>query len=215
MTPAMRAFVELLLVQISEMQAEIDELKAQVRKLTPKNSSIPFDSASACSSSGQAKNPNQKKRGVQNGHNRTLRELVPVEKCAAMIPLFPTECRRFGEGLKRTDAEPLRHQVGDLPKIERLITEYQSHRRHGNNTGQSIRRSCGKSPEHKMSLAETLQTFQLAPAFIDRPPLSVPQPKKCKFRLQAVRPTPRAQVELQRVGSRFSKTHTMTMEHHT
>ena len=60
MTPAVRAFIESLLVQMAEMQAqmqaEIDELKAQVKKLTPKNSSVPpFDSASACSTSGQSK----------------------------------------------------------------------------------------------------------------------------------------------------------------
>ena len=40
MTPAVRAFVESLLVQMAEMQArmqaEIDELKAQVKKLTEK-----------------------------------------------------------------------------------------------------------------------------------------------------------------------------------
>ena len=45
MTPAVRAFVESLFVQMAEMQArmqaEIDELKAQVKKLTPKNSSVP------------------------------------------------------------------------------------------------------------------------------------------------------------------------------
>jgi hypothetical protein len=45
MTPAVRAFVESLMLQMAEMQArmqaEIDDLKAQVKKLTPKNSSVP------------------------------------------------------------------------------------------------------------------------------------------------------------------------------
>lgn len=45
-----------------------------------------------------------------------------------MIPLHPTECRRCGERLNGTDAEPLRHQVWELPKIEPIITEYQRHR---------------------------------------------------------------------------------------
>lgn len=45
MTPAVSAFVESLLIQMAEMrarmQAEIDELKTQVKRLTPKNSSVP------------------------------------------------------------------------------------------------------------------------------------------------------------------------------
>ncbi len=45
MTPAVRAFVESWMLQMAEMQArmqaEIDDLKAQVKKLTPKNSSVP------------------------------------------------------------------------------------------------------------------------------------------------------------------------------
>ena len=45
MTPAVRVFVESLLVEMAEvqaaMQAEIDELKSQVKRLTPQNSSVP------------------------------------------------------------------------------------------------------------------------------------------------------------------------------
>ena len=45
MTPAVREFVESLLVRMADMhmamQAEIDELKAQVKRLTPQNSSVP------------------------------------------------------------------------------------------------------------------------------------------------------------------------------
>jgi len=45
MTPAVRVFVESLLVRMADvqtaMQSEIDGLKAQVKRLTPKNSSVP------------------------------------------------------------------------------------------------------------------------------------------------------------------------------
>ena len=133
MTPAVRAFVELLLLQMEEMrsrmQAEIDELKAQVKKLTPKNSSVPPSTQHPHARTPQKPEAKSRKnRGGQNGHKRTVRELVPVERCTEVIPLLPTECRRCGEGLKGTDAEPLRHQVWELPKIEPLITEYQRHR---------------------------------------------------------------------------------------
>ena len=91
MTPAVRAFVESLLVQMAEMQArmqaEIDELKAQVRKLTPKNSSVPPSTQHPhARPPAKTKPKSKKKRGGQNGHKRTIRELVPVEKCTEVIP---------------------------------------------------------------------------------------------------------------------------------
>ena len=98
MTPAVQAFVESLLVQMAEMQArmqaEIDELKAQVKKLTPRNSSVPPSTQHPHARPPAKPKPKSKKtRGGQNGHKRTVRELVPVEKCTEVIPLLPTECR--------------------------------------------------------------------------------------------------------------------------
>jgi len=41
MTPAVRVFVESLLIQMADMRAEIEDLKTQVKRLTPQNSSLP------------------------------------------------------------------------------------------------------------------------------------------------------------------------------
>ena len=41
MTPAVRVFIEALLLQMAQMRAEIEELKSQVKRLTPQNSSVP------------------------------------------------------------------------------------------------------------------------------------------------------------------------------
>jgi transposase len=41
MTPAVRVFIEALLLQMAQMRAEIEELKSQVKRLTPQNSSLP------------------------------------------------------------------------------------------------------------------------------------------------------------------------------
>ena len=41
MTPVVRACFESRDVQMAKMQAEIDELKSQVKRLTPQNSSVP------------------------------------------------------------------------------------------------------------------------------------------------------------------------------
>jgi transposase len=54
--------------------------------------------------------------------------LIPAEQCAAVIPCVPIECRRCGKKLTGIDAEPLRHQVWELPEIKPLVTEYQQHR---------------------------------------------------------------------------------------
>ncbi len=45
-----------------------------------------------------------------------------------MVRCVPTQCRRCGQALRGTDAEPLRHQVWELPDIQPTVTEYQRHR---------------------------------------------------------------------------------------
>jgi transposase len=129
MTPAVRVFVESLLMQMADMRAEIEDLKAQVKRLTPQNSSMPPSTQHPHARPVPKPKPkSKKKRGGQKGHRRVIRELVPVERCAEVIPLHPENCRRCGEGLTGNDPEPIRHQVWELPKIEPIIVEYQRHR---------------------------------------------------------------------------------------
>jgi len=45
-----------------------------------------------------------------------------------VLSLKPTECRRCGGRLAGEDADPLRHQVWELPEIKPHVTEYQRHR---------------------------------------------------------------------------------------
>jgi transposase len=53
---------------------------------------------------------------------------VPTEQCAEVVPLKPTQCRRCQQKLTGQDAEPLRHQVWEVPEIKPHVTEYQRHR---------------------------------------------------------------------------------------
>ena len=129
MTPAVRVFVESLLIQMSARQAEIDDLKTQVKRLTPQNSSVPPSTQHPHARPIPKPKPkSKKKRGGQKGHRRVVRELVLVERCAEVVPLHPETCRRCGDELTGTDPEPIRHQVWELPEIEPLIIEYQRHR---------------------------------------------------------------------------------------
>ena len=45
-----------------------------------------------------------------------------------MVTLKPCVCRRCGDKLAGNDAQPLRHQVWEVPEIRPLVTEYQLHR---------------------------------------------------------------------------------------
>ena len=133
MTPAVRAFVKMLLGRIEQQDAEIAELKAKLAKYEQferpggpqKLAEQPKTDASAGLA---AKNIPRRKRGGQPGHQRRIRELIPTEECDQVVELRPESCRRCGTGLSGSDPQPLRHQVAELPEIKLHITEYQRHR---------------------------------------------------------------------------------------
>jgi transposase len=127
MTPAVRAFVELLLKRIESLEAEVDELKRRLGK-TPQNSSLPPSSRHPHAKPAPPEPKSQRKRGGQPGHEKFERALVPPERVDETIVLKPQTCRRCGERLKGSDPDPLRHQVHELPEIRPIITEYQRHR---------------------------------------------------------------------------------------
>ena len=75
-----------------------------------------------------------RKPGGQPGHPGHHRELVPSERVNEVVPLYPTQCSHCEKPFSERDrtgaaqAEPQRHQVTELPKIEAHITEYQCHK---------------------------------------------------------------------------------------
>jgi len=107
--------------------SEIRDLRAQLGK-TPQNSSLPPSTQHPHAKPPGKKPKSKKKRGGQAGHKKHERSLIPPEDCDEVFPLKPSECRRCGEKLSGTDADPWRHQVWELPKIKPLVTEYQRHR---------------------------------------------------------------------------------------
>jgi len=124
MTPAVKAFVLALLERI-------DQLEEQVRKLTPRNSSLPPSTEHPHAKPKRKPPPGKKrKQGGQKGHKRHLRELIPSEQCANVTPCYPEGCRRCGGELQPDSAAPKRHQVWDLPPIEPVVDEYQLFRGH-------------------------------------------------------------------------------------
>src|SRR4051812_40514798 len=72
--------------------------------------------------------PSGKKRGGQPGHARHARPLVPPEAVRQVIECKPPQCRWCGDALAGDDAEPLRHQVAELPPVRPVVDEYRLHR---------------------------------------------------------------------------------------
>lgn len=132
--PEIRGVIEAILQhyerRVAEYEDRIAELEAELKGLrkTPQNSSLPPSTQHPHAKPVPPKAKSNQKRGGQPGHARHERPLIPTEECDAVVPLKPTECRRCGTKLSGNDAEPLRHQVYELPEIKPVVTEYQQHR---------------------------------------------------------------------------------------
>jgi transposase len=125
--PEAQAIIRLLLARIEELEERVRELEARLNK-TPQNSSLPPSSQHPHAKPAPPRQPSGKKRGGQPGHPKHERTLIPTEECTEVVPLKPSVCRRCGDRLAGNDAEPLRHQVWEVPDIRPLVTEYQLHR---------------------------------------------------------------------------------------
>jgi transposase len=133
MTPAVRAFVEALLVRQAELERQVAELKTQVATLEARlgrnsgNSSRPPATEHPHAKPEPKKCKGKRKRGAQQGHPKFQRELIPAEECESIIPCKPDACRGCGHALKGSDPEPRREQVWDV-EIRPVVAEYQLHR---------------------------------------------------------------------------------------
>jgi len=132
--PDVRAVIEAIIQhyerRVAEYEDRIAGLEAELQGLrkTPQNSSLPPSTQHPHAKPVPTKAKSNRKRGGQPGHARHERPLIPTEECDAVVPLKPTACRRCGTKLSGNDAEPLRHQVYELPEIKPVVTEYQQHR---------------------------------------------------------------------------------------
>jgi len=131
--PAVVAFMCWQSEEIKRLTVRLAELEAKLGKIS-QNSAKPPSSSHAhdkpVSKNRQDANDAKVKRsrGGQPGHEKHERPLLPPEQCREVIPCIPSECRRCGKTLAGVDAEPLRHQVWELPEFEPIVTEYQRHR---------------------------------------------------------------------------------------
>ena len=83
-----------LLVKIAKLEAELDELRRQVKGKTPQNSSLPPTTQHPHGKPTPRKRKSKKKRGGQPGHAKHERPLLPSEDCDRVESLKPKQCRR-------------------------------------------------------------------------------------------------------------------------
>jgi transposase len=112
---------------IEGLEKRIAELEARLNENSTNSSKAPSSDPIGVKRKPPVP-PSKKRRGGQKGHPRRQRELVPPERIASVTDCKPSECRRCGQTLGGEDAEPLRHQVAELPPVEPVVHEYRLHR---------------------------------------------------------------------------------------
>ena len=122
-----QAVIGVLSDHIWQQDNRIAKLEARLG-IHPSNSSVPPSSQHPHAKIPTVKPKSKRKRGSQQGHKKSKRELVPIESVDQVIPCIPAACRRCGGELIGRDSEPLRDQVYELPEIKPDIIEYQRHR---------------------------------------------------------------------------------------
>ena len=121
---------ETLEAQIAALQTENATLRAEIAALkkTPQNSSLPPSTQHPHARPQRPEPQSKLKRGGQPGHAKHARPLIPTTQCQEVQVLHPPSCRGCGRTLRGTDAQPLRHQVWEVPEIVPHVTEYQRQR---------------------------------------------------------------------------------------
>ena len=113
--------------KIAVLEAKVTDLEARL-KINSRNSSKPPSSDGPLVKRAPPRPASGNKPGGQPGHPKQSREIIPTERCDEVIACAPRVCRNCSAPLAGTDAEPLRHQVFEMPEIRPRVTEYQLHR---------------------------------------------------------------------------------------
>jgi hypothetical protein len=123
---AVQQWVVSLLETVVALQKRVAELEERVNQ-TSRNSSKPPSSDPPNAPPRPKSPPSGREAGGQPGHVGHGRSLKPVAQVKHVVVARPTACAACGALLLGEDAQPVRHQVTELPRIEPEVTEYQRH----------------------------------------------------------------------------------------
>jgi transposase len=115
--------------EIVVLKTEDAELKRRLGENSSNSSKPPSSDSSADRHARPKDAPSGKPRGGQRGHKGHQRTFLPANRVRSSTDCFPPQCRRCGDALpRRRDADPVRHQVVDIPKIEPAADDDWLHR---------------------------------------------------------------------------------------
>ena len=116
------AYIKQLEEENAKLKKRVEELE-RLLGMNSKNSSKPpsSDPLQMCAVLPRRRH---KKRGAKNGHQPFMRELLPPETVKHRIELNPQVCPCGSTSFEKTNEEPLRHQIVDIPPIEPQVIEY-------------------------------------------------------------------------------------------
>lgn len=134
------ARVTVLEEEVSRWRIENERLREQTKR-SSRNSSQPPSSDPPQAPPRHQRPSSGKKRGAQPGHEGHRRKLYRPEECRRVSDHRPAECRACGAALSGDDADPVRHQVVELPEVRPLVDEYRLHQLRCPDCGQATRAS--------------------------------------------------------------------------
>lgn len=115
--------IETLEKRIEQMEKHIENLERRLG-MNSQNSSKPPSSDPPGTAIILPPPHRHKKRGARKGHPPFMRVLLPSQLVTRRIELCPQGCPCGCARLEKTEQEPLRHQIVDIPPIIPQVTEY-------------------------------------------------------------------------------------------
>lgn len=116
--------------QVAALIARIAELEARLAQNSSNSNRPPSSDAPADRDARRGRPSSGRPRGGQRGHKAWKRTPLPPEKVNRTQDCFPEHCRRRGCGKRlprRSNGEPLHHQVVEVPAMKPDVTDYLLH----------------------------------------------------------------------------------------
>jgi transposase len=123
---ALEARVAQLEKIVAEQAKHIAEMERRL-SMNSRNSSKPPSSDPPGADATPPPETTHGKRGAREGHPPHLCSLLPPEAVTRRIEVMPRACPCGSSDLEKTDEEPLRRQIVDVPPVRPEVVEYVQH----------------------------------------------------------------------------------------
>jgi len=123
---SVRVLVRALREQVTRLEQRVGTLEEQGRQ-TSRTSSKPPSSDPPRAPRRPPRRPSGRQSGGQLGHEGHGRARRPAARGGRIADARPVACGQCGAALVGDDAQPARHQVAAVPRVEPEVTEYRRH----------------------------------------------------------------------------------------